>query len=242
MANSNGNLPVDADASLAVRDVFSHNGGIEKLRTDHLEEFKEIVRAIEGTKAADAWNKQSDEDGKGLLVSPGVLNYDIQIEGLYQLGWNVDYNPAASKEELKQLTHYSPPDDGDPEDNCTIDLEPDADHWATGRRSVDALKNKVGLECQFGKYTYIEYDALIKFGHFKYENKIDVGVEILASSNMLRHMSSGPHSIDRLSTIFGHLPDEYISPEHGVPLVGLGVGFEGDKVLEMEDGDLKMVL
>ena len=58
------------------------------------------------------------------------------------------------------------------------------------KRVVDFAKDKVGVEVQFGKYAFIAYD-FVKFLAFYEEQRINVGVEIMAMQSLQREMSSG---------------------------------------------------
>ncbi|MEX2214519.1 MAG: BglII/BstYI family type II restriction endonuclease [Phycisphaeraceae bacterium] len=57
---------------------------------------------------------------------------------------------------------------------------------------TDFVKNRVAVEVQFGKYSFIAYDLFVKHLAFYVGNTIDVGVEILPMKAMQEKMSSGP--------------------------------------------------
>ncbi len=57
---------------------------------------------------------------------------------------------------------------------------------------TDFVKNRVAVEVQFGKYSFIAYDLFVKHLAFYVCNTIDVGVEILPMKAMQERMSSGP--------------------------------------------------
>jgi len=59
-----------------------------------------------------------------------------------------------------------------------------------GFKKIDFFKNKIGVQTQFGKYSFMLYD-LAKFQYFYLQNKIEVGVEILPSYILQKQMSSG---------------------------------------------------
>lgn len=63
-------------------------------------------------------------------------------------------------------------------------------HQVNGFKKIDFHKNKVGVQLQFGKYSFMIYD-LAKFQYFYNQDRIDVGVEILPSYNLQKQMSSG---------------------------------------------------
>lgn len=57
---------------------------------------------------------------------------------------------------------------------------------------TDFVKNRVAVEVQLGKYSFIAYDLFVKHLAFYVRNTIDVGVEILPMKSMQSQMSSGP--------------------------------------------------
>lgn len=57
---------------------------------------------------------------------------------------------------------------------------------------TDFVKQRVAVEVQFGKYSFIAYDLFVKHMAFYVGNEIDVGVEILPMKSLQAKMSSGP--------------------------------------------------
>jgi hypothetical protein len=68
---------------------------------------------------------------------------------------------------------------------------------AAGKRAIfsynqtDFVKDKIAVEVQFGKYSFIAYDLFVKHMAFYIGNLIDVGVEILPMKALQEEMSSG---------------------------------------------------
>ena len=56
---------------------------------------------------------------------------------------------------------------------------------------TDFVKNRVTIEVQFGKYSFVAYDLFVKHLAFYMGNKIDVGIEILPMKFLQAKMSSG---------------------------------------------------
>lgn len=56
---------------------------------------------------------------------------------------------------------------------------------------TDFVKNRVAIEVQFGKYSFVAYDLFVKHLAFYMGNKIDVGIEILPMKSLQAKMSSG---------------------------------------------------
>ena len=57
---------------------------------------------------------------------------------------------------------------------------------------TDFVKDRVAIEVQFGKYSFVAYDLFVKHLAFYMGDKIDVGIEILPMKKLQSHMSSGP--------------------------------------------------
>ena len=56
---------------------------------------------------------------------------------------------------------------------------------------TDFVKNRVAVEVQFGKYSFVAYDLFVKHLAFYIGDQIDVGVEILPMKKLQAEMSSG---------------------------------------------------
>ena len=56
---------------------------------------------------------------------------------------------------------------------------------------TDFVKDRIAIEVQFGKYSFVAYDLFVKHLVFYIGDKIDVGIEILPMKTMQSRMSSG---------------------------------------------------
>ncbi len=56
---------------------------------------------------------------------------------------------------------------------------------------TDFVKNRVAIEVQFGKYSFVAYDLFVKNLAFYVGDQIDVGIEILPMKKLQSQMSSG---------------------------------------------------
>ena len=56
---------------------------------------------------------------------------------------------------------------------------------------TDFVKDRVAVEVQFGKYSFVAYDLFVKHLAFYVGDRIDVGVEILPMKSLQAQMSSG---------------------------------------------------
>ncbi len=56
---------------------------------------------------------------------------------------------------------------------------------------TDFVKDRVAVEVQFGKYSFVAYDLFVKHLAFYVGDRIDVGIEILPMKFLQSQMSSG---------------------------------------------------
>ena len=143
---------------------YSHLGASEILRQRYPEQEVEIYEVIDEV-VGDRSKISNEKYKKGkLLYSPKVFKSEFG-QGFEER----DYNEVTDS--------FSYP-------SCNSNKK------IKGFKKIDFLKNKVGLQVQFGKYSFMLYD-LAKFQYFYNENRIEVGVEILPSYNLIKQMSSG---------------------------------------------------
>ena len=57
---------------------------------------------------------------------------------------------------------------------------------------TDFVRDRVAVEVQFGKYSFVAYDLFVKHLAFYVRDQIDVGIEILPMKSLQANMSSGP--------------------------------------------------
>jgi hypothetical protein len=220
-------IPVDPSLNMKVTDIFSYNGGLEAVQSKYGAEFTELLEVIEANRAEEVYVKESSEDRLKhmLLASPGVMNHNILIEGLHdQKGWAVDHSSGRNWRDLDKVGKETRSIN---DDNCALDIRP-AERW--GKRSIDGIKNGVAVEAQFGKYSFMMYDVLGKFGHFVRSDRISLGIELVPSNDMVQQMSSGIGYYEQLKAELQHLPSDYISADYRLPVLVVGVGFEGTAI------------
>ena len=58
-------------------------------------------------------------------------------------------------------------------------------------REMDFVKNRLGVEVQFGKYAFMAYNVSAKMTIFHNHTIIDAGIEIVPMKHMADQMSSG---------------------------------------------------
>ncbi|MEA3349269.1 MAG: BglII/BstYI family type II restriction endonuclease [Chloroflexota bacterium] len=155
--------------------VYSFNQGAEILKSDYPNELDEIYEVLESVDAEIHKNKVSKEKTtKGeIFYSPRPLNKAIK-KLFYQRNWE------SPRLKCDYPTKYYV--DG---------YQPEKEIKGTPFREMDYIKNRVGIEVQFGKYSFMVYNVAAKMTIFSNEDIIDVGVEIVPVKDMADRMSSG---------------------------------------------------
>jgi len=122
-----------------------------------------------------------------LLYSPEDLNACFS-EGLSKLDWKesrTSYWVTDDYNLIRKTLHMAP-------------KEQKAEIEAAGQRAIfsynqtDFVRDRVAIEVQLGKYSFISYDLFVKHLAFYVGDQIDLGIEVLAMKSLQGQMSSGP--------------------------------------------------
>jgi hypothetical protein len=155
--------------------VYSFNQGTEVVSEKYPELVVEINAAIRSIDASRHKTKKSKEKTMAgqMLFSPVSLNnaFKEQLTGKY--GWN----PV--RVDCEYPTEFYVPDYKFKKAN-------------RGQfREMDFVKQKLGVEVQFGKYSFMVYNVAAKMTIFKNLGHIDAGVKIVPVKSFADEMSSG---------------------------------------------------
>ena len=174
----------------------SHLNGKEYLQVHFPGEMSEILSVIE--RVDGTVTKQSKEKAKNQRAqrsgAPYTLVFDqsainAQFLQLFrELGWDE-----------KRYRYFATPDEKTAREVMTLDPE-EARKIIESRGLVaypranqtDFQKNGIGIEVQFGKYSFVAYDFFVKHMTFYISGDINVGVEVIPTSKMMQGMDSGP--------------------------------------------------
>ena len=173
---------------MQIRAQYSHLNGWEFLQVHKLALWREIATAIEQVDAFACKTKISREKtmrGRE-LYSPTALNQAFKSE-LSCLGWSERRSEfwVTSDERVLRGTYQFPSD----EQRRRIE---DAGLEAIYTyNQTDFVKERVSIEVQFGKYSFVAHDLFVKHLSFYVSDVVDVGIEILPMKEMEREMSSG---------------------------------------------------
>ncbi len=153
---------------------YSFAGGVKAVETHHPKLLGEIYEAIRSVDARQHKTKESKEKTMPgqMLYSPTKLNEAFK-NYLYPRGWQsvrvgCDY----------ATTHYLK--------NYKI-RRPNRGAF----REMDFVKGRLGVEVQFGKYSFMVYNVAAKMTIFRNLKYIQCGIEIVPVKAFAEDMSSG---------------------------------------------------
>jgi hypothetical protein len=174
---------------MKIIEKYSHLNGFEFLMYHKKDLWKEIENVITTVNAEECKTKISKEQrmkGK-LLYSPDAMNKKFKEE-LAKYNWaesRVSYW-VTKNEKLIRKTLTMPPD------LQRQEIESQGEIAIRSYNQTDFVKNRVAIEVQFGKYSFVAYDLFVKHLAFYIGDHIDVGIEILPMKTLQAQMSSGP--------------------------------------------------
>lgn len=174
---------------MRIVEFYSHLNGWEHIKVHKPGIWKEIQSVIGAIDAEACRTKQSKEARKakkGLLFSPIAMNAAFHGE-LEKRGWKEDRVSCwvTADAKLIRQTLTLPVS----EQKATIEAAGAVPIFSYNQ--TDFVKNRIHIEVQFGKYSFVAYDLFVKHMAFFVGSKIDVGVEILPMKSLQDRMSSG---------------------------------------------------
>tara|TARA_B100000378_G_scaffold278352_1_gene281236 strand:+ start:5419 stop:6033 length:615 start_codon:yes stop_codon:yes gene_type:complete len=174
---------------MKIAQKYSHLNGEEYLIVHHNELYKEIKKVIASINADDFKTKVSKEKTKkgNKLYSPVDLNKEFDKE-FQKLGWNetrYSYYITLNRELMEKSILM-------PSNEQKKFLEENGEKSPIfSYNQTDFVKNKIAVEVQFGKYSFVAYDLFVKHMLFYSGGVINLGIEILPTKAMQSQMSSG---------------------------------------------------
>lgn len=160
--------------------IYSVKSAKSILKEKYSKELKEIFSIIENVDANKLITKESKEKTRKfkMLFSPIALNNTFKKE-FKKLNWKP----------IKVQSEYS-------EEDYIEGYHPKLVKGAF--REMDFVKNKIGVEVQFGKYAFMVYNVSAKMTIFHNLGRIDIGVEVVPVKEMQLKMSTGVSFFEQL--------------------------------------------
>ena len=174
---------------MKIKEVYSHLNGLEYLmvrKKGMWKEIQEVVSAVDAKSCKTKVSKEKTMVGK-LLYSPKAMNANFK-KLLVGKNWEesrVSYWVTRSEKLIRQTMSLPPAEQK--KEIVAAGEEPIFSYNQT-----DFVKDRVAVEVQFGKYSFVAYDLFVKHLAFYVRDQIDVGIEILPMKSLQADMSSGP--------------------------------------------------
>jgi len=148
-------------------------------------EIKEVIKAVDAKKCKTKISKEKTKRGRS-LYSPIALNADFK-RLLRAKNWQesrVSYWVTKSEKLIRKTLTMSAAEQ-------KREIEEAGEKPIFSYNQTDFVKDRVAIEVQFGKYSFVAYDLFVKHLAFYVGDQIDVGIEILPMKTLQSQMSSG---------------------------------------------------
>ena len=173
---------------MKIAETYSHLNGLEFLMVHKpglWREIKDVIKAVDAGKCKTKVSKEKTMKGK-ILYSPVAMN--ARFERLLQArGWEenrVSYWVTRSEKLIRRTLSMSP-------EEQKKEIEASGEKPIFSYNQIDFVRNRVAIEVQFGKYSFVAYDLFVKHLAFFVGDLMDVGIEILPMKSLQSEMSSG---------------------------------------------------
>lgn len=154
--------------------VYSFNNGketVEQKYTHLLKEVEQVISRVNAQKAKTKKSREKTMPGK-ILFNPKALNKAFKNE-FAKFGWQNRRVPCDYPTQ-----YYSPT------------YKPNKLNKGAFRE-MDFIKEKLGIEVQFGKYAFMVYNVCAKMTIFNKLGFIDAGIELVPIKKFADQMSTG---------------------------------------------------
>ena len=149
---------------------FNNERFIETTHAPLLQDVRDVIASVDASLYKTKESREITMEGKFLYSPPGLNRAFAQ--GFSSRGWQ--------KKRVKcqySTDYYSP-------GYSPTNLRP-------AYREIDFLKNRLGIEVQFGKYAFMVYNVCAKMTIFRNLGHIDAGIEIVPVKSFAGEMSTG---------------------------------------------------
>lgn len=173
---------------MKIAETYSHLNGLEYLIVHKSKLWGEIQSVISSINAAACKTKVSREktmQGK-LLYSPVDMNAQFK-QALAAKNWSESRVSYWVTRNEKLIRKTLPMDTADQKRL----IEEAGETPIFSYNQTDFVNERVAIEVQFGKYSFVSYDLFVKHLAFYVKDEIDLGIEILPMKSLQSQMSSG---------------------------------------------------
>ncbi|HLQ28416.1 MAG TPA: BglII/BstYI family type II restriction endonuclease [Ktedonobacteraceae bacterium] len=206
---------------MRIAGLYSFNHGKEVITKQHRSELEEVLQVIESVDAERCKTKVSKEKTMRdkVLYSPPALNEAFK-ELFSARDW-MNHKVTAEYSKEYYVPGYTPPVRSGRE--------------SAPYRDMDFVKNKLGVEVQFGKYSFMVYNVCAKMTIFSNLEVIDCGVEIVPVKAFAEEMSTGVSYFEQFVWDLEHRGVSDID----IPVLILGIDTDGIKPKDLKLAEKK---
>lgn len=173
---------------MKITEKYSHLNGLEFLlvhKPDLWNEIETVIQAVDANACKTKRSKEKTKKGQ-LLYSPVDMNSSFK-QHLEAKAWSES-----------RVSYWVTRDIGLIRKTLTMDAKEQKQEIERAGcmpiysyNQTDFVKQRVAVEVQFGKYSFVAYDLFVKHLAFYIKDQIDVGIEILPMKSLQLQMSSG---------------------------------------------------
>jgi len=167
---------------------YSHLNGLEYLlvhKQSLWDEINDVITQVDVEKYKTKVSKEKTMKGK-LLYSPIEMNAAFR-RLLREKNWKesrVSYWVTKNEKLIRKTLTLTPEEQKN-------EIKSAGETPIFSYNQTDFVKDRVAIEVQFGKYSFVAYDLFVKHLAFYVGDHIDVGIEILPMKSLQTQMSSG---------------------------------------------------
>jgi hypothetical protein len=167
---------------------YSHLNGLEYLlvhKPNLWREIQSVISHVDAEKFKTKVSKEKTMRGK-ILYSPVGMNAEFKrlLRGKSWEESRVSYWVTKSEKLIRKTLTMTP-------EAQKKEIEAAGEVPIFSYNQTDFVKDRVAVEVQFGKYSFVAYDLFVKHLAFYVGNHIDVGIEVLPMKSLQSQMSSG---------------------------------------------------
>lgn len=174
---------------MKIAQKYSHLNGEEYLLVHHKDLYSEIKTVISSISAEDFRTKKSKEKTmrNKMLFSPKALNkeFDYKFSDLEWKESRYKYFITLDRKLMEETISM------EFKDQKNFLISKGIASPIQSFKQTDFVKEKVAVEVQFGKYSFVAFDLFVKHMLFYSGGVINLGIEILPTKLMQSQMSSG---------------------------------------------------
>ncbi len=173
---------------MKIVEKYSHLNGLEFLlvhKPKLWDEIQKVIASVNAEKCKTKISKEKNMKGKVLYSPIGMnKNFNNLLKAKRWKESRVSYWVTKSEKLIRKTLSLSP-------EEQKKEIEKAGEVPIYSYNQTDFVKDRVAIEVQFGKYSFVAYDLFVKHLAFYVGDHIDVGIEILPMKSLQSHMSSG---------------------------------------------------